>query len=113
MYQLIFNNLNNPESRLSKSGGPVIIPVRKYDPEVFRMLVQFIQSGTATINDVTATGLLCGAHQFELRDLQKACWKYIEARLTSGYEADILAGTRAYKHHRQYQDIIAEVSFCF
>ena len=32
------------------------IPVRKYDPEVFRMIILFIHCGTAIISDKTVSG---------------------------------------------------------
>ncbi|WAQ94463.1 hypothetical protein MAR_006934 [Mya arenaria] len=85
------------------------IPVHKYDAEVFRMLMQFIHCGTATITDQTVTGLLCGACQFELGDLEVACCRYLRARLSSGHEESILDGSRKYKQHRKYAFIMEQI----
>ncbi|WAQ94468.1 GPRS-like protein [Mya arenaria] len=105
MYQLIFNHIKTLEGR-SSFGVRLAIPVHKYDAEVFRMLIQFIHCGTATITDQTVTGLICGACQFELQNLEAACWRYLRARLCSGQEETILAGSRKYKEHRNYAFIM-------
>ncbi|XP_052793118.1 serine-enriched protein-like [Mya arenaria] len=93
MYQLIYNNIKKLEGR-SSFGLRLTIPVHKYDAKVFRMLMQFIHYRIATITDQTVIGLLCGACQFELRDLKAACWRYLRARLSSGHEETILDGSR-------------------
>ena len=33
-----------------------MIPVKKYDPKVFRMLIEFVHSGVVTLNAETAPG---------------------------------------------------------
>ncbi|XP_045167806.2 serine-enriched protein-like [Mercenaria mercenaria] len=89
LYQLIIKHLNIRETGLKYAkpsplrhyGDRLTIPVRKYDAEVFRMLMQFVHSGTATISDSTVFGLLCGADQFELKDLEQACWEYMDRRI--------------------------------
>ncbi|WAQ94469.1 GPRS-like protein [Mya arenaria] len=105
MYQLIFNHIKTLEGR-SLFGVRLAIPIHKYDAEVFRTLIQFIHCGSAIITDQTITGLLCGACQFELGDLELACWRYLRARLCSGHEETILAGSRKYKQHRKYAFIM-------
>ncbi|WAQ94459.1 GPRS-like protein [Mya arenaria] len=108
MCQLIYNHIKKLDGR-SSFGLPITIPVHKYDAEVFRMLIQFIHSGAATINDQTVAGLLCGACQFELGDLQMACWRYLRVRLISGHEETILDGSRKYKQHRKYAFIMEQI----
>jgi hypothetical protein len=44
----------------------VTIVVKKYEPEDFRKIVQFIHSGSVNINSSCIAGLLCGASQFGL-----------------------------------------------
>ncbi|XP_052793180.1 serine-enriched protein-like [Mya arenaria] len=108
MYQLIHNHIKKLEGQ-SSFGVRLTIPVHKYDAEVFRMLIQFIHCGAATITDLTVTGLLCGACQFELGDLEVACWRYLRARLSSGHEETILDGSRKYKQHRKYAFIMEQI----
>ncbi|WAQ94458.1 GPRS-like protein [Mya arenaria] len=108
MYQLIYNNIKKLEGRPS-FGLRLTIPIHKYDAEVFRMLIQFIHCGTATINDQTVTGLLCGACQFELWDLEVAFWRYLRVRLISGHEETIIDGSRKYKQHRKYAFIMEQI----
>ncbi|KAH3715969.1 hypothetical protein DPMN_058685 [Dreissena polymorpha] len=110
MYQLILNALHKPNVRKSSVGKHLTIPVKKYDPEVFRMIIQFIHCGYATIDDVTVTGLLCCADQFELREMKQACWKYIDTRLECGSAESILRASRSYRQHRVYEEIVDEVS---
>ncbi|XP_060581012.1 serine-enriched protein-like, partial [Ruditapes philippinarum] len=116
LYQLIIKHLNLREAELkynkpSVCGGRLTIPVRKYDTEVFRMLIQFVHSGTATITDTAVFGLLCGAYQFELRDLEEACWEYIGRRIEHGCVDVILTSARAYKQHRNANEIYNTIYF--
>ena len=55
--------MNEPEEKLKSSkpvsrsyGHRVTIPVKKYDVEVFRMLIQFVHCGSITITDKTVAG---------------------------------------------------------
>jgi len=70
-YQLILRQIQIREmlfQKARKHGGKAVqdkaltdrltIPVRKYDAEVFRMLIQFVHSGIVTINDKNVCGKL-------------------------------------------------------
>ncbi|KAL4222033.1 hypothetical protein ACF0H5_018076 [Mactra antiquata] len=112
-YQLIMRHLREESSKPSKLfsqyGHRLTIPVKKYDTDVFRTLIQFIHSGSASLNDRNVVGLLCGADQFELRDLEQACWKYIDGRIEQGYGSRILHSTRFYNHHKKTVHIYNEI----
>ena len=54
-------------------------------------------------------GLLCGADQFELPELEDACWEYIERRLLTGSAETMLQTTRLYTHHRMAKCILDKV----
>ena len=56
------------------------------------------------------SGLLCGACQFELRDLEEACWKYIDRRIEYGCVDIILSSAKAYQQHRTANKIYKTVS---
>ncbi|XP_045167803.1 serine-enriched protein-like [Mercenaria mercenaria] len=112
LYQLIIKHLNLRETGLKYTiqpslrhyGDRLIIPVRKYDAEVFRMLIQFVHSGTATITDSTVFGLLCGADQFELKDLEQACWEYMDRRIECDC-GDVCRLQGPTKNHRKAHEI--------
>lgn len=57
------NNKKSKKNTCNKSFGigrsvseRLVIPVKKYDSEVFRMLVQFIHCGSVNITEDTVTG---------------------------------------------------------
>lgn len=61
-------------------------------------------------NNFYSTGLLCGADQFQLRDLEQACWKYIDRRVELGCGTIILNSVRAYSQHKKATEIRNDVS---
>ncbi|XP_060565692.1 uncharacterized protein LOC132724751 [Ruditapes philippinarum] len=78
----------------------LIIPVKKYDSEVFRMLVQFIHCGSVNITEETVAGLYGAASQFELRDLCNACLDFVERCIKVGRAEKLLFSTRWYSQHK-------------
>ena len=85
------------------------IPIKKYDSEVFRLLVQFIHCGTVNITEETVAGLFCGASQFEILDLKEACLDFVERCLTSGRSETLLMSTRAYSQHKSSKHLFDKV----
>ncbi|XP_060565768.1 serine-enriched protein-like [Ruditapes philippinarum] len=119
MYQLILKHMsmeaadqekNLKKNKKSKKNATVgigrslsqrlIIPVKKYDSEVFRMLVQFIHCGSVNITEETVAGLYCAASQFELRDLCNACLDFVERCIKVGRAEKLLFSTRCYSQHK-------------
>ncbi|XP_060595374.1 serine-enriched protein-like [Ruditapes philippinarum] len=78
----------------------LVIPVKKYDSEVFRMLVQFIHCGIVNITEETVAGLFCAASHFELPDLSKACLDFVERCIKVGRAEKLLFSTRCYSQHK-------------
>ncbi|XP_060560656.1 uncharacterized protein LOC132720519 [Ruditapes philippinarum] len=121
MYQLILKHMsmeaadkkrNAKSNKKSKKGTckavgrgrslsqRLVIPVKKYDSEVFRMLVQFIHCGIVNITEETVAGLFCAASHFELPDLSKACLDFIERCMKVGRAEKLLFSTRCYSQHK-------------
>ncbi|XP_060603175.1 serine-enriched protein-like [Ruditapes philippinarum] len=78
----------------------LVILVKKYDSEVFRMLVQFIHCGIVNITEETVAGLFCAASHFELPDLSKACLDFVERCIKVGRAEKLLFSTRCYSQHK-------------
>ncbi|KAH3706439.1 serine-enriched protein-like isoform X2 [Dreissena polymorpha] len=91
------------------SSEKLVIPVRKYDAEVFRLLVQFVHCGTVNINEDTVVGLFCGASQFDLRDLQRACLDFLERCVKLGRTEKILRQGHGYNQHSAARKILDKV----
>ncbi|KAL4222034.1 hypothetical protein ACF0H5_018077 [Mactra antiquata] len=77
----------------------LVIPVTKYDSEVFSMLIEFVHCGKVNITEDTVAGLFCAAHHFQLEDLSKACLDFVEHCLKIGNAKTILFSTRCYSQH--------------
>ncbi|XP_053374297.1 serine-enriched protein-like [Mercenaria mercenaria] len=91
----------------------LVIPVKKYDSEVFRMLVQFIHCGSVTITEETVAGLFCAAAHFELSDLSKACLDFVERCLNAGRAEKLLVYTRCYSHHKATKMLFDQVNVTY
>ncbi|XP_045167802.2 serine-enriched protein-like [Mercenaria mercenaria] len=87
----------------------LVIPVKKYDSEVFRMLVQFIHCGSVTITEETVAGLFCAAAHFELSDLSKACLDFVERCLDAGRAEKLLISARCYSHHNATKTLFVKI----
>jgi hypothetical protein len=78
-------------------------------PKIPTILIQFYYNFIIVIF-LTFQGLLCGAYQFELKDLEEACWEYIGRRIEHDCVYVILTSARAYKQHRNANEIYNTVS---
>ncbi|XP_063446126.1 serine-enriched protein-like [Mytilus trossulus] len=92
--------------KTSVQSDKVIIVVKKYEPEDFRMIIQFIHSGSVDINSSCVAGLLCGAAQFGLDDLERACWDFINHSVKSGTISKIIPAAKRYSHHITGQQLL-------
>ncbi|KAL5006815.1 hypothetical protein ScPMuIL_016534 [Solemya velum] len=113
-YQLILKHLReqttNKKSKTSiTSTTNLVIPVVKYDVDVFRSLIEFVHCGTAKIEMKTVAGLLCAADQFELDDLRRACWNFVEYCLESGKSGRLKKKAREYNYHEAGQRLISRI----
>ena len=88
----------------------LVIPVKKYDPEVFRGLIHFVHCGSITITEETVAGLYCGAVRFELPDLSMACLDFVDRSLAAGRHSTLLTSTRQYSQHSAVKTLFDKVS---
>ena len=90
----------------------VTIVVKKYEPEDFRKIIQFIHSGSVDINCSCAAGLLCGASQFGLDDLEGACWDFVNHSIKSGTLSKMIPSAKRYRHHKTGQRLMEQIFSC-
>lgn len=90
----------------------VTIVVKKYEPEDFRKIIQFIHSGSVDINSSCTAGLLCGASQFGLDDLEGACWDFVNHSIKSGTLPKMIPSAKRYRHHKTGQRLIEKIFSC-
>ncbi|XP_060073631.1 serine-enriched protein-like [Ylistrum balloti] len=118
MYQLILQKQKEEEekrshkSRKSRGNSRLVIDVKKYEPEDFRKIIQFIHCGTVDVTSKSVTGLLCGANQFKLVDLKVACWDFIKRCLKSenGSMAVMRKSAHQYSHHKTAEKLLSKIS---
>ncbi|XP_076117898.1 serine-enriched protein-like isoform X2 [Mytilus galloprovincialis] len=89
----------------------VLITVQKYQPEDFRKIIEFIHCGSVDINSSCLAGLLCGASQFGLDDLEKACWDFVNYCVKNGTVLSLLPSAKRYCNFKLGQ-ILMEKIFC-
>ncbi|XP_063447932.1 serine-enriched protein-like [Mytilus trossulus] len=117
LYNLILKKQKEAEfqSKADKKGkqkkttvksDKVLIVVRKYEPEDFKKIIQFIHSGSVDINSSCVAGLLCGASQFGLDDLERACWDFVNYSVNSGTISKIIPSAKRYSHHKTGQRLL-------
>ncbi|KAL3831711.1 hypothetical protein ACJMK2_023427 [Sinanodonta woodiana] len=87
------------------------IPVRRYDPGVFRRLLQFVHSGSVNITIETVVGVMCGAVQFEFKDLEEACMEMVQRGITRGFTEILITSARNYRQHRTASDLLSMVIY--
>ncbi|XP_069107401.1 serine-enriched protein-like [Argopecten irradians] len=105
MYQLILKNeraVSEAKKSRKTRQSRLTIEVNKYLPEDFRKIVQFIHCGSVDIDSRSVAGLLCGAKQFGLDDLRRACWDYVRRCSQTRPQSlmTIQRGANQYIHHR-------------
>ena len=88
----------NKKKRMSSDKTTIV--VKKYEPEDFRKIIQFIHSGSVDINCSCVTGLLCGASQFGLDDLETACWDFVNHSIKSGTISKVIQSAKRYSNHK-------------
>ena len=119
MYQLILEKQRaadaesnrKTKSKKSRASFRLIINVRKYQPDDFCQLIQFIHCGSAEITPSNVTGLLCGSKQFGLEDLNDACWDFINAcRRSDDNSMNVIERhTPAYCHFKTACRLLAKI----
>ncbi|CAG2193613.1 unnamed protein product [Mytilus edulis] len=83
----------------------------QYQPEDFRKIIEFIHCGSVEINSSCLAGLLCGASQFGLDDLEKACWDFVNYCVKNGNVLSLLPSAKRYSNFKLGQ-ILMEKIFC-
>jgi hypothetical protein len=94
------------------SSDKVTIVVKKYEPEDFRKIVQFIHSGSVDINSSCIAGLLCGASHFGLDDLERACWDFVNHSIKSGTFSKMIPSAKRYSQHKVGQRLMEKIFSC-
>ncbi|XP_069128871.1 serine-enriched protein-like [Argopecten irradians] len=122
LYQLILNQQHKKNAersafkklRKSHSKSQVVIEVNKYEPEDFRMLMQFVHCGTVDIGVQNVAGLLCGAYQFGLDDLRSACWDFVRRSLDNFHGEDnahaLMASAFRYNQHKSTRKLVSKIN---
>ncbi|KAL3831594.1 hypothetical protein ACJMK2_023331 [Sinanodonta woodiana] len=121
-YSLILKHMKNAEeNRTSKrlplrkskkcyrKSNHLEIPIRSYDIDVFRRLIQFVHSGTVNITMKTVVGVLCGAVQFGFKDLETACQEMVQRGISRGRTKVLITSARECSQHESALEILSKL----
>ncbi|CAC5393795.1 unnamed protein product [Mytilus coruscus] len=97
------------KKKIPVKSDKITIIVKKYEPEDFRKIIQFIHSGSVDINSSCVAGLLSGASQFGLDDLERACWDFVNHSVKSGTISKIIPAVKRYSHHKTGQRLLEKI----
>ncbi|XP_071153050.1 serine-enriched protein-like [Mytilus edulis] len=108
------SNVDKKDKKKKKAvkSNKVTIIVKKYEPEDFRKIIQFIHSGSVDINCSCLAGLLCGASQFGLDDLERACWNFVRNLIESETVSKLIPSAKRYSHHKTGQRLMEKIVSC-
>ncbi|VDH91017.1 Hypothetical predicted protein [Mytilus galloprovincialis] len=87
------------DEKQTKSSMKTTIIIDSYDIEVFRSFLMFLHCGSVTMDASTVVGLLCCAAEFDIADLRKACWEFVDTCLSSVSTEIVIKETFRYDDH--------------
>lgn len=109
----VFKSKADKKNRKTQTNtDKLTIVVKKYDPEDFRKIIQFIHCGSIDINSSCVAGILCGASQFGLDDLEMACWDFVNHSIKSGTISKIISSAKRYSHQKTGQKLLEKIFSC-
>ncbi|ESO89183.1 hypothetical protein LOTGIDRAFT_154271 [Lottia gigantea] len=73
------------------------INIEHYDAEVFDKILNFLHLGQVCVTPETVIGLMCAAEEFDIPELQKACWDFSFRCLDNGNVATIVNSSKQYR----------------
>ncbi|XP_052801739.1 serine-enriched protein-like [Mya arenaria] len=96
--------LNCASSRrhlMKTSSTRLTIPMTSFDPESFQKLLNYIHSGTLSVDARTVIGLLNAAYMFGFPELRQACWDFaLGCTARADNLSDLLASAKMYHNHK-------------
>jgi hypothetical protein len=87
------------KSTSTESSNKTTIIIDSYDVDVFRSFIIFLHCGSVTMDASTVTGLLCCATEFDIPDLNSACYEFIDKCASSVNAAIVIKETFRYGDH--------------
>lgn len=83
----------------TENSNKTTIIIDSYDVDVFRSFILFLHCGSVTMDASTVTGLLCCATEFDIPDLNSACYEFIEKCASFVNAAIVIKETFRYGDH--------------
>ncbi|KAH3891694.1 hypothetical protein DPMN_015799 [Dreissena polymorpha] len=87
--------------RTVDSWRELTIPMTSFDPESFQRLMNYIHSGTLTVDSRTVIGLLNAAYTFGFPEMRQACWDFaLGCTARADNLQDMFESIAIYKSHK-------------
>ena len=89
-------------------GHPTII-VREFDPQVFKLLINYTHTGSVVLQSSTLLGLMNAADHYGLEELKLACGRYIERCISKDSVCVMLTTAEKYIQYKSTKNLIRKI----
>jgi len=89
-------------------GHPTII-VRDFEPQVFKLLINYTHTGSVILQSSTLLGLMNAADHYGLEDLKIACSRYIERCISKDSVCVMLTTAERYIQYKSTKNLIRKI----
>ncbi|CAG2236272.1 unnamed protein product [Mytilus edulis] len=98
---------NSPQIQIkTKKNINKHISINNYDIDVFRQFLNFVHTGSVVMDVTTVVGITCAAEEFDVPELNDACWGYLRRCSTTATNIPVLQNeTDRYSGHLAAKEI--------
>lgn len=85
----------------------LVVPMKAFDSDCFQRFINYLHTGTLTIDSSTVIGLLNAAYMFDVPEVQQACWNFaLGCFVRTDNLYDLLSSAQRYSEHKMTIDLI-------
>ena len=90
-----------------------VIEIQAVDGQTTKALIDFIYTGSITINDENVMLMLSGANYFQMQEVEQFCFEFLRSHVTPDNALDILKASTLYKNHALKDEVEQYISANF
>ncbi|XP_017788502.1 PREDICTED: serine-enriched protein isoform X2 [Habropoda laboriosa] len=85
------------------------VTIEEFEPDVFRQLIEYIHTGSVTLQPRTLLGLMNAADFYGLEQLRKACTGFVQCCITVDTVCALLASAERYIQYKCTKSLVQKV----
>ena len=89
-------------------GQPTVV-IQEFDPEVFKQLVEYIHTGSVTLQSRTLLGLMNAADHYGLEELKLASIEFLERAINTDTVCSLLASAEKYIQYKSTKILVQKM----